>query len=104
MAIRTWKCNKCEAEFKTKQHAPTHCELPASALISTPNTKFMEKQDPHKNKSVMVGQEKILRARAREYSRDKELDDLIQRNEHKVSTENRWLTRDGVKRKKIDDI
>jgi hypothetical protein len=71
--------------------------------MTAPTTKFMEKTDPEKGKSVLVGQTAILKERARNHSRDVELDDLIQNNERELAHQNGWLKSDGTRRKAIDD-
>jgi hypothetical protein len=105
MPLRTWRCPRCETEFKTKAWHPTHCgEVAAELVLTVPATKFMEKTDPEKGTSAMVGQTAILKARARAHSRDVDMDDLIANNEKNLAYQNGWLTKDGVKRKKIDDL
>lgn len=105
MSIKTWKCPKCGVEFKTKVEVPEHCEgVKAELIITSPGTKFMEKMDPERGKSKMVDQEKILKERARAYSRDNELSDLIEKNDKQLAYMSKWLKSDGTKRKKIDDL
>jgi hypothetical protein len=104
MPIRTWKCQECGLEFKTKSTYPTHCgDAKADLVMTAPTTKFMEKTDPEKGTSAMVGQTSILKERARAHSRDVEMDDLIQNNEKDLAYQNGWLKKDGTRRKAIDD-
>lgn len=88
----------------TKTAAPHHCLILAEQLLTAPQTLFKEKQDPENNKSALVGQQKILKERARKHSRDIEMDDLIQNNEKDLAFQNNWLNKDGKKRKAIDDL
>jgi hypothetical protein len=63
----------------------------------------MEKVDHEHNKSNVIGQQAILKERARAHSRDHETDDLIDTNTREVAEQNKWIT-EGRKRKKIDDL
>lgn len=71
--------------------------------MTAPGTKFMEKQDADRGKSAMIGQEKILKERARKHSRDVEMHDLVQKNERDLAHQNGWLNDNGTIRKAIDD-
>lgn len=104
MPFRTWRCPECGLDFKTKAKYPSHCgDVQAEMVITVPTTKFMEMTDPEKGKSVLVGQTAILKERARNHSRDIELDDLIQSNEKDLAFQNGWLKKDGTRRRAIDD-
>lgn len=104
MPLRTWKCVVCEEQSLTKNAAPAHCELPMELFMVAPATKFMEKTDAEKGKSALVGQQKILKERARKHSRDVEMDDLILNNDKELAHQNKWLKADGTKRRAIDDL
>ena len=103
MPLRLFECTECGMQFKTKKPKPLHCEVEAMPLMTVPGTKFMEKQDQDKNRSAMVGQENILRERARKHSRDVEMDDLIQKNERELAHQNGWINEKGTRRTAIDD-
>jgi hypothetical protein len=64
----------------------------------------MEKKDAERGISQMVGQEKILRERARKHSRDVEMGDLIETNSTEAAYMSGWLDKDGKKRRAIDDL
>ena len=78
--------------------------MPSEVQITAPGTKFMEKTDKERGKSQMVGQERILRERARKHSRDVEMGDLIETNPKEVAYASGWLTEAGTRRKAIDDL
>lgn len=80
-----------------------HCNQIMKKVMAPPGTKFMEKKDPEKGKSVLKDQEKILKERARSFSRENELDDMIQSNTNDVAKRQGWLNAEGKKRKKVDD-
>ncbi len=77
-------------------------------VLIAPNSKFMELKDPQTGKSVLRNQTAILKARARNHSRDVDLDDSIQRGTlNSVSPsliKNNFLNNKGEKRRRIDDI
>jgi len=68
-----------------------------------PTVTILEKQDPYTNKSRLKDQEKILKERARNHSRDVETTDLIEKNPLDEAVKNGWIKEDGTVRKKIDD-
>lgn len=114
MPLRTWKCPLCGYERRSFKRSPecNHNQdeegipvplVEMELVITAPQTKFMEKIDPERGKSNLVGQSAILKARARNHSRDVELDDLIQGNERQLAHQNGWLKDDGTRRKAIDD-
>lgn len=104
MPIRWFKCTKCEKEFRSKKENPVHCEGYYSELIlKAPNFK-MQETDPKTGKVRMQDQDKILRERARNHSRDNDLDDLIQKNNPNDAKKNAWINEKGEKRKAIDDL
>lgn len=76
-------------------------------LIIAPNQKFMVAANKGTGTSKLKDQKKILTERARNYARDKEIDDNIQFNkanglDEQVSRS--FLNNKGEKRRKIDDI
>lgn len=76
-------------------------------VITAPNHKFMVSTDPVKRKSRMKGSDKILKARARNYARDVEIDDTIQinsKNGINGSVNKNLLNSKRERRRKIDDI
>lgn len=104
MALKKWKCQKCKQETETFKNAPVHCELPMQLELEAPQAKFMEPRDKAKGKSVLKDQNKLLKERSRNHSRDQELDELITMNSKDLAVKNKWVNEDGRKRKKIDDI
>jgi DNA-directed RNA polymerase subunit RPC12/RpoP len=105
MPLRLYKCENCGEQFKTKTQEPVHCAGFKSLLqLTAPQISFYEKTDAEKGKSALVGQTKILRERARKHSRDVDMEDLIQNNERQIAQQNGWITKDGTKRKAIDDL
>lgn len=114
MPLRTWKCELCGHQRESFKKAPTcnHNQeeegtpvpvLEMVQIITAPGTKFMEKPDPDRDKSQMVGQTTMLRERARKHSRDVEMHDLIQMNDRDTAHQNNWLKTDGTVRKNMDD-
>jgi hypothetical protein len=90
--------------FKSKKDQPEHCpEVYCEPLLIPPQVKFMEKVDKDKNKSQLVGQQQILKERARKHSRDVDMHDLIQANPKEDAVKNGWITDRGTKRRAIDD-
>lgn len=77
------------------------------ALIEAPNQKFMISADSFLGKSKIKDSEKVLKARARNHSRDVLGDDTIQVNldmGSKSSVSKNLLNEKGERRKKIDDL
>ena len=122
MALKTYKCPVC-GHIKKSFKAGITCDHTAvissedsdidrapvvmEEILSAPGAKFMESRDPEskeKGKSILKNQDKILRERARNHSRENELHDLIQTNDDKMSKENKWVNANGEKRKRIDDL
>lgn len=103
MSLRNWKCQKCNEVVQSFDQAPVHCDEPMKITLSAPSAKFMEPRSPGK-KSVLKDQTKTLRARARDHARNFELDELIATNSKETARKNEWITKDGRKRRKIDDI
>lgn len=110
MPLRYFKCPLCDQARQTlKNDIPKcsndrceHCEM--EELMTAPESKMMETVDPHTGKSRLKDQMKILRERSRNYARDREADDLIQFNKKNGIERSGFLTKDGKKRTKLDDI
>lgn len=76
-------------------------------IIVAPNQKFMITADAFEGKSKLKDSDKILRARARNHSRDVLGDETIQTNLNnglKESVTKNLLNEKGQRRRKIDDI
>jgi hypothetical protein len=76
-------------------------------ILTAPNQKFMVTADAQHGKSKIKDQDKMLKARARNYSRDVNIDDNIsinQANGLKESVAVNLLNKKGERRRKIDDI
>lgn len=76
-------------------------------IISAPNQKFMIATEPGSGKSKIKDSKAMLTARARNHSRDVELDDNIQvnlANGLKEQVTNSFLNSKGERRRKIDDL
>ena len=114
MPLRKFRCPGCGHELESfkKEVECGHGEgydgplgyTPMEIVLSAPKTKFMETTDEEKGKSQIVGQEKILKARARKHSRDHDTQDLIEMNPRDEAIKNGWIKEDGTKRKAIDDV
>ena len=104
MPLRIYK-NKITGEVKRSLKELSLDEW--EEVISEPNQKFMVASDPIMGKSKLKDSEKILKSRARNYSRDVELDDNIQinlKNGLKEQVHRNLLNKDGKRRRKIDDL
>lgn len=76
-------------------------------VIQAPNSKFMVCANKATGKSKIKDQKKMLLERARNHSRDNDLDDNIAVNKAAGASEqqiNVNFLNNGVRRKKIDDI
>lgn len=76
-------------------------------VLTAPNQKFMVTADVEHGKSKIKDQDKMLKARSRNYSRDVNLDDNIAINNAnglKQSVAANFLNKKGERRRKIDDI
>ncbi len=75
--------------------------------IVAPNQKFMITSNPDKRTSKLKDATKVLTSRARNHSRDVDLDDTIQINKANgldAQVRNNLLNEKGERRKKIDDV
>lgn len=76
-------------------------------ILQAPNQKFMIKANPERGISQIKDQKKMLKERARNYSRNVDLDDNIQINKLNglnAQVNKNLLNSKGERRKKIDDI
>ena len=76
-------------------------------MIVAPNHKFMTPSDPNTGKSKLKDSQKMLTARARNHSRDVDLDDTIQINKANGldgQVARNLLNSKGERRRKIDDV
>lgn len=76
-------------------------------VLCAPNQKFMITGNAEKGVSKLKDQEKILKARARNYSRNVDLDDNIQINKQNgldAQVKRNLLNSKGQRRRKIDDL
>jgi hypothetical protein len=103
MAIWCYFCKICGESFKTKKTMPKHCGVESNRLLTSPATKFMEKE-AGSDKSTLVNADKIYLERSRAYSRDHEMGDLVEMNKEHTNAETQGWIVDGRLRKKIDDL
>jgi hypothetical protein len=104
MPLKQYK-NKNTGEIKEslKPQDPSEWE----EVLAAPNQKFMEVSNPEKGTSKIRGQQKMLTERARNYSRDREIDDNIQINRVNglgTQVSKNLLNSKGERRRKIDDL
>jgi len=112
MALKLYKCPVCDKTKETlKKDIPTcpHGELLINMeqQITAPNQKFMISANAAEGKSKLKDSDKMLKARARNHSRDVLGDETIQinlKNGLKESVSRNLLNEKGERRKKIDDI
>jgi len=103
MPVKMWECSICGNQKTTKNPAPDCCDLSMLELINPPAVKLLERRGEDA-KSVIQGQEGILKARARKHSRDVEIDDIIQNvNNEEITSKSGWIREDGRKKRGIDD-
>jgi len=75
--------------------------------MRSPNVKFMEKIDPHKNKSRVKGLHETLTARSRNHMRDVDQHDQVQvskMNGMEAMARKNLLNEKGKLRRKLDDL
>ena len=97
MALKYYK-HKTTQEVKASLKP---LEAPWEVQIIAPNSKFLEKKGGQ-GKSTLKDKDKILRARAHNYQRDVEGDDMIYKK--KVNGLKPKLNKKGLKTRKIDEI
>jgi hypothetical protein len=76
-------------------------------LLEAPHAKFLENKDPLTGKSKLKDQEKILKARARNHSRERDIDENITFNRDNGlddSVRRNLLNAKGERRRKLDDV
>lgn len=74
-------------------------------ILSCPNGKFMIASNKATGKSKLKDSEKVLMERARNHSRDNDLDDNISLNrDNDLGVKQNLLNKKGERRRKIDDI
>lgn len=104
MGLKIYRNIKTGEEVRSLKVLPkTEWEV----VISAPNQKFMICGNAERGISKIKDQEKILTARARNYSRDVDLDDNIQinlKNGLNEQVHRNLLNKDGKRRKKMDDL
>ena len=109
MALRKFECSKCRKVIETLKKSVPECTCGGTTkeLISSPNQKFMVTANASTGTSKIKDSDKILKARARNHSRDVLGDDTIQTNldmGSKESVARGLLNSQGQRRRKIDDI
>jgi hypothetical protein len=104
MALRVYRNKETGEEIRSlKQLDPAKFE----ELIIAPNQKFMIAANAEKGTSKIKDSDKMLKARARNHSRDVLGDDTIQINlaaGSKESVSRNLLNESRTRRRKIDDI
>jgi len=107
MALNHFECTICCTITRSFDQSIEHCGKPTKKLLVAPSAKLMEPRDAlakDRGKSQLKGHNAIVKARARNFKRDHELNDLIQLNDKDHVSKYGWLNEKGVKRSKIDDI
>lgn len=104
MALKVYRNLKTGEEKRSLKALPKD---EWEVVITAPNQKFMVCGNAEKGISKLKDQEKILTARARNYSRNVDIDDNIQinlKNGLKDQVQRNLLNKDGLRRKKMDDV
>lgn len=104
MALKYFKHKKTGEIKKSLRQLP---EDEWQELMVPPDSKFMVSANKATRKSKMKDSEKILRARARNHSRDVDIDDNIRVNKENgldTQVKQAFLNEKGERRRKIDDI
>lgn len=119
MSLRRFKCPACGHERETLRNKIPICNhnqeeegspyplTEMEEMIVAPNQKFMVAANQALGTSKLKDSEKILKARARNHSRDVLGDETIQKNLDMGSKEavaKNLLNSSGQRRRKIDDI
>jgi len=102
MALKYYRCKESGQIIKTLKNLKQ--DLNYEELYLAPNGKFMICSNEATNKSKIKDLDKQLKIRARNHSRDNEIDELIQLNKENKIGVNNFLNNKGERRKKIDDI
>lgn len=104
MALRVYRHRVTNEEKRSLKVLP---ESEWEELIIAPNQKFMITSNAADGTSKLKDAEKVLKARARNHSRDVLGDDTIQTNlaaGSKESVTTNLLNEKGERRRKIDDV
>lgn len=114
MALRLFKCKICGHELETLRNRIPECNhnnkgdsVEMEEVLSAPNQKFMITANAAEGKSKLKDADKILKARARNHSRDVLGDETIQINTTnglKGAVAKNLLNEKGQRRRKIDDL
>lgn len=119
MPLKLYKCPLCGYERETIRNRIPKCNhnqeeegepVPLTdmeELIVAPNQKFMVTANAEKHSSKIKDGERVLKARARNHSRDVDGDTTIQKNLDNGLHEQvarSLLNPQGTRRRKIDDI
>ena len=117
MPLRYFKCRFCGAERETLKlrtpdcnHSQDEVGTPfpiheMNEVITAPSSKFMITANAATGRSKIKGLKGQLTERARNHSRNTLLDENIQINkDNKLGVANNLLNKNGLRRKKIDDL
>ena len=103
MALRNYRHKETGEEKRSLKKLGDEWE----EIIEAPNQKFMVSANKATGTSKLKDSEKVLRERARNHSRDVEIDQNIQLNKANgldASVQVNLLNSKGERRRKIDDI
>jgi hypothetical protein len=103
VALKLYRNTETKEEKRSLKKLPS----PWVEILTAPNQKFMVTADVEHGKSKIKDQDKMLKARSRNYSRDVNLDDNIAINTANGLTQSvaaSFLNKKGERRRKIDDI
>jgi len=104
MALKYYKNKETGELIKTLKNPPEP-EDQWEEVIKEPGTKFMVCANPATGKSKVKDQDKILLERARNHSRDVDLDDTIAVNkDNEFGVKQNLLNEKGERRRKVDDL
>lgn len=115
MPLRIFQCPLCGSKRETLRKKTPRCNhnqdeegepielIEMEQLLTSPTTKMMETTDPYTKKTRLKDQTRILKERARNHSRDVEIDEMIQLNRNNHLTGIHFLNKSGERRKKVDD-
>lgn len=103
MPLRIFRNKETEEIYKTLKNK--HPGDGWEEVIQAPGGKFMVKANKSTNRSKLKDMDKIMKERARNHSRDTDLDENIQINkDNKLGVSQNFLNEKGERRRKIDDI
>src|SRR4051812_26602141 len=107
MALRIFECTTCKSKKETLKKTVPQCHGDMKELMVAPNQKFMVTSNAAEGKSKLKDSDKVLKARARNHSRDVLGDETIQMNLNnglKETVTRNLLNNKQERRRKIDDI